>query len=81
MTAILEPAKGQRVDLELAFRRYTAKCKAEGRESVPPDIFMDAMARFCRTVGIKTKIIDDRIYLLNVQLVHPVVTEQATERA
>jgi hypothetical protein len=44
--------------------------------AVPPDVFMDAMARFCKAVGIKTKIIEDRIYLLNVQLVQLVAAKE-----
>jgi hypothetical protein len=69
MTAVLEPARGQRVELGEAFVRYAAECKAKAREAVPPDVFLDAMARFCKTVGIKTKIISDKLYLLDVQLV------------
>ena len=76
MTAALEPAKGQRVDLEAVFHRYTAECKAEARESVPPDVFMDAMARFYKAVGSKTKIIGEKLYLLNVQLVQGTEHEQ-----
>jgi hypothetical protein len=30
---------------------------------------MDAMARFFKTVGIKAKIIDNKLYLMGVQLV------------
>ena len=37
---------------------------------------MDAMARFCKAVGIKTKIIEDRIYVLNVQLVQLVAAKE-----
>jgi hypothetical protein len=68
MTAVLEPAKGQRVELSEAFSRYVAECKIESREPVSPDVFMDAMAHFCNGVGIKTKIINDKLYLLNVRL-------------
>jgi hypothetical protein len=56
MTAVLEPAKGARVVL-----RSAAECQAEGRAPVPPEVFMDAMARFCKSVGIKTRIIDDKL--------------------
>jgi hypothetical protein len=69
VTAALQPAKGQRVELGRAVLRYAAQCKAEGREPVPPDVFMDAMARFCKTVGIKAKIIGENLYLMDAQLV------------
>jgi hypothetical protein len=32
-------------------------------------VFMDGMARFCKAVGIKTKIVGEKLYLLNVQFV------------
>jgi hypothetical protein len=68
MTAALDRAKGQRVVLEDTFHRYAADSRAEGRAPVRPDVFMDAMARFCRGAGIKTKIENDRLYLLDVRL-------------
>jgi hypothetical protein len=76
MTAALELAKGQRVDLEAAFHRYAADSKAEGRDPVEADVYIDSMARFCKTVGIKTKTINGKLYLLGVQLVANTGKEQ-----
>jgi hypothetical protein len=69
MTAALELAKGQRVELGQCYVRYAAECKGERRKPVSPDVFMDGMAWFCKSVGIKTKIVGGKLYLLNVQLV------------
>lgn len=71
MTAALDPAKGRRVNLEACFHRYVAESRAEGRDPVETDIFLDAMVRFCKSAGIKTKVIDGILYLMDVQLVEP----------
>ena len=70
MTAALEPSKGSRVELGQAFTRYSADCRSEGRQPVDPEVFMDAMARFCKSTGIKTRIEGNSLFLLDVQLVN-----------
>ena len=69
MTAALEPAKGQRVELGRGYARYVSVCKDEGRQPVTPDQYMDAMVGFCTATGIKTRIEGDKLYLQNVQFV------------
>jgi hypothetical protein len=44
---------------------------------VPPEVFMDAMARFCKVVRIKTKIIGEKLYLLDVQLAQGKYSKQS----
>lgn len=73
MTDALEPAKGQRVQLEAAYVRYASECKVSQREPVEPDVFMDALARFCKVTKIRTKLDCGRLYLLDVQLVNKAV--------
>ena len=68
MTEALIPAKGQRVELGEAFMRYSELCRAEGRDPVTTDVYMDAMARFCKVAGIRTRIVGEKLYLLNVRL-------------
>lgn len=68
MTGCLEPAKGQCVGLEEAYLRYADVCKAEGRPPVTSAQFTDAMVGFCKTVRIKTKIAENKVLLMNVQL-------------
>lgn len=70
MTAALERARGQRVTLDTCYARY--KLENKGAEPVTADQFMDAMAKFCRDAGIKTKITTKNLYLLDVQLAEPV---------
>ena len=68
MTDALEPARGQRVELGQGYLRYAAVCKAQSQEPVTPDQYMDAMVTFCKGIGIRTRIIGDKLYLMDVQL-------------
>ena len=68
MTEALIPAKGQRVELGEAFMRYSELCRAEGRDSLTTDVYMDAMARFCKVAGIRTRITGEKLYLLKCTL-------------
>jgi HAMP domain-containing protein len=67
-SAAMTRAKHQRVDIEDAFRHYTAVCKAEGREPVDPITFSGAISRLCRSRNIELMIDGDRAYLLGFQL-------------
>jgi hypothetical protein len=66
MTADLEPAKGRQVSLEQCFARYTSD--SGKRVPIAPDGVMDAMSEFCKSVGIRTKIEGDKLYLIDVEL-------------
>lgn len=68
MTDELEPARAQRVEIREAYMRYVDACKLQGAAAVTPDQFLDAMAKFCKSVGIKTKINGETLYLMGVQL-------------
>ena len=48
MTAALEPATGERVELEEAFGAYTGACEAEGKRAVPPGLFVDPLRKFAK---------------------------------
>ena len=68
LTAALEPAAGQRVEMAEVYRRYNVDCAAEGDQAVPPAKFADPLARFCKGAGIKTKVEGEHVYLLNVRI-------------
>lgn len=81
MTGALEPAKGERLELGKAYSRYVAVCKAEARAAVTPNQFMDAMAKFCKQVGIKSKIENEKLYLIDIELSAPPATAEKIEEA
>jgi hypothetical protein len=68
LTAALEPAAGQRVEMAEVYRRYNLDCTAEGNSAVPPAQFADPLARFCKGAGIRTKVEGEHVYLLNVRI-------------
>jgi hypothetical protein len=68
LTAALEPASGERVEMAEVYQRYNLTCAAEGNSAVPPAQFADPLARFCKGAGIRTKVDGDHVYLLNVRI-------------
>jgi hypothetical protein len=70
LTAALEPAAGQRVDIAEVYRRYALDCAMAGHASVSPEQFADPLKRFCKGTGIQTKMEGEHVYLLNVQIGH-----------
>jgi hypothetical protein len=68
MADVLEPAKGQRVEIEDGYRVYVATCKRLDRRVVTPEQFIEAMQKFCLECRIKTEICDGKIYLVGVQI-------------
>lgn len=69
LNGILEPSCGRRVEIEECHNGYAAQCRIEGKRAVMPAHFVDPLKQFCRRAGIRTRIIGDRFYLLDVQLV------------
>jgi hypothetical protein len=70
LTAALEPASDERVEMVDAYRRYAQGCAIEGKQPVSPEQFAEPLARFCKGAGIRTKSMrDGRVYLLDVRLV------------
>jgi hypothetical protein len=76
LTAALEPAVGQRVEMAEVYRRYKLDCASEGNAAVSPEKFADPLKRFCKGAGIRTKIEGEYLYLLNVRI----GSAQATDR-
>jgi hypothetical protein len=68
LTAVLEPAAGEQVEMAEVYRRYHLDCAAEGNSAVSPGQFADPLKRFCRGAGIRTKVEGEHVYLLNVRL-------------
>jgi hypothetical protein len=68
LTAILEPADGQRVEAEECHGGYAAQCKADGKRALTPVEFVDPLREYCKRVGIRTKTSGRRFYLLDVRL-------------
>jgi hypothetical protein len=70
LTAALEPARHEHVEMADAYRRYVDGCTKEGKRPVSPEQFVEPLARFCRGAGIRTKSTrGGRVYLLDVRLV------------
>ena len=68
MVELLKPATGGRVELEDIFKAYVAACRPLGARALMPEQFADPARRFCHECGIRTQIMGERIYLLDVQL-------------
>jgi hypothetical protein len=78
MTAALDPADGERVEIAQAYRRYAQECARENKRPVSPERFAEALARFCKAVGIRTKAMPDgSAYLLDVRLARSDMKAQA----
>ncbi len=48
--------------------RYREICKAEKKRAASQDTFVADFGAFCDAVGIKRKMLGDRLYLIDVQL-------------
>jgi hypothetical protein len=68
LTAALEPAAGQRVEMAEVYRRYNLDCAAGGNAAVSAEQFADPLKRFCKGAGIRTKVEGEHVYLLNVRI-------------
>jgi hypothetical protein len=71
MADVLEPAEGLRIEIEDAFRAYTAKCHAIGKRPVTPEHFIAAMEAFCRECRVETATRGRKIYLVDVSVPVP----------
>jgi hypothetical protein len=70
LAALLEPAKGQRVEaMDELSPAYATRCAAEGKRAVTPEQFVGPAKRFCTELRIKTGIDGDKVFLLGVRLV------------
>lgn len=77
LTAALEPAGGERVEMADVYKRYRVDCAAEEKRALPPNQFVDPLARFCKVAGIRTKATGEKVYLMNVRLAaedHPLAS-------
>jgi len=68
LTAALNPAAGERVEMAELYRRYRVDCAAEGSSAVSAEQFADPLKRFCKGAGIRTKIEGQLVFLLNVRI-------------
>jgi hypothetical protein len=68
LAAALEPATGERVELEEVFSAYAGACQLEGKRTVPPGQFVDPLRKFCKAAGIRIKDDGGQVYLMNVRL-------------
>jgi hypothetical protein len=69
MANILTPAKRRRVELGEVFGDYAAECQRMGARVLTPEQFTDPAERFCRECGIRTLVVGDKIFLLDVALI------------
>ena len=68
LTAHMESAPGDMVEVADIGNRYRAVCRRDGKRTVTPDEFCNELDDFCRSVGIKTKKVSEHLYLLDVRL-------------
>jgi hypothetical protein len=69
LAAILEPAKGHRVEaMDELYPAYTSRCAAESKRAVTPEQFVDPARQFCSAMRIKVLVEGDGIYLMGVRL-------------
>jgi hypothetical protein len=73
LSEALEPGKGTHVEMEEAYAAYAGECRRLDVPAVSPQDFVDPLKRFCSTCRIKTKIVDGKVYLLNVRLARQMV--------
>ena len=68
MADILEPAKGERIEIEDGYRAYQATCANKELRPVSPDKFIEAMQVFCARCEIETDVNEDHVLLLGVKI-------------
>ncbi len=68
MADILEPARGERVEIESTYRAYAAACEDRGLRAVTPDQFIELMQKFCRSCRIRADASADHIFLIGVKI-------------
>jgi hypothetical protein len=65
LTEILKPVPGKRVEIADAYKGYATRCREMGTKPASTVQF----AEIVKKTGIKTRMVNDLVYLLNVQLV------------
>jgi hypothetical protein len=68
LTAHLESAPGDKVEIADIGQRYRDVCRRDGKRTVTQDEFCNELDDFCRAVGIKRKKGGEHLYLLDVRL-------------
>ena len=68
LTAHLESAPGDKVEIADVGNRYRYVCQRDEKRTVPPDEFCTELDDFCRAIGIKRKKLGEHLYLLDVRL-------------
>jgi len=68
LTAHLESAPGDKVEIAEVGNRYRDVCRRDGKRMVTSDEFCTELDDFCRTVGIVWKKAGEHVYLLDVRL-------------
>jgi len=68
LTAHLESAPGDKVEIAAVGNRYRDVCRRDGKRMVTSDEFCNELDDFCRTVGITWKNAGEHVYLLDVRL-------------
>jgi hypothetical protein len=60
----LQPRPGARVEMEECQAAYAAS----GLRSLTTEEFVESLQHFCLACGVKTKVVGEKVYLLNVEL-------------
>ena len=76
LTDVLEPAKGQRVELGDVYAVYATECRVRSVRALSPEDFVKPFERFCRGAGLRNKTVGQLVYVLDVRR-----TEQAHRTA
>jgi hypothetical protein len=75
-TDAMEPARGKRVEIADLHEEYAIRCKARGLRAYPPVEFAARLET--KRMGIRTKAVGSKVYLLDVQLVQ-LASDEARE--
>ena len=68
LTDNLDRCPGGKVEIAELGKRYQQICRAYGKSVVSQDAFIAEVEAFCGAIGIKRKMIDGQLYLVNVRL-------------
>jgi len=65
MRKLIETARGERVEIEEAYRAHVAACATYKRRPAPFSSFAESLTSFCQANRIRMRATNETVYLLN----------------
>jgi len=65
MRKLIETARGERVEIEEAYRAHVAACATHKRRPAPFSSFAESLTSFCQANRIRMRATNETVYLLN----------------